>query len=275
MSKRALQPTEWWNLPPTKAEPGRRSHPLALGRDARSRTRAVGKRLDVWFGKHGRDFPWRQWRDPYRLLVAELMLQRTRAETVRGFIGDFLLRYPDWERLAQTSPASLASYLTPIGLAKRRSACFHNLAVSVISDPEGPMESRPGIGQYISRAVRVTLTGAPEAMVDSNFVRVIHRVFRARWKADYRYDPRLQALSLAIVQAGDPRRINWAMLDLGATVCQPRRPKCPICPLVDICAASKQALHVKGVAGETLRTARRKSSGHHGPVGSLKAVGRS
>ena len=95
----------------------------------------------------------------------------------------------------------------------------------------------PGVGQYIGRAVAVMGRGERAAMVDSNWVRVLHRVFEGSWMADYRYDPRLRALLQAIVDGGrDARAVNWAMLDLGATICLPRRPRCDACPLAATCA---------------------------------------
>jgi A/G-specific adenine glycosylase len=102
-------------------------------------------------------------------------------------------------------------------------------------------EEAPGVGQYIGRAVRVMTRGESAAMVDSNWVRVLHRVFDGAWMADYRYDPRLQALSQAVVDgARDSRVVNWAMLDVGATLCLPRSPRCAACPLAEACA---YALH--------------------------------
>jgi A/G-specific adenine glycosylase len=91
--------------------------------------------------------------------------------------------------------------------------------------------------------MRVTLNGERVAMVDGNFVRMLRRVFAGPWMSDYRYDSRLQELARAIVQgATDPRHANWAVLDLGATICIPRRPRCSDCPLVDACLyATNQA----------------------------------
>ena len=89
------------------------------------------------------------------------------------------------------------------------------MAASVLDQPYLALEDRPGVGQYISRAVAVSLFGASDAMVDVNFVRVLHRAFDGPWKADYRHDRRLQALAAAVVSgANDPRSVNWAILDL-------------------------------------------------------------
>jgi len=101
-------------------------------------------------------------------------------------------------------------------------------------------EQLPGVGQYIGRSTRVSLHASREAMVDANFVRLLQRLFAGPWMADYRHDRRLQQLALAIVEAaGDPRVANWAVLDLGATVCTPSRPRCGECPLAAHCPVGR------------------------------------
>jgi len=76
-------------------------------------------------------------------------------------------------------------------------------------------------------------------MVDTNFVRVIKRAFIGPWRSDYRYDERLQEIALAIVLGGDPKRVNWGVLDLGATVCTPRQPRCADCPVAKLCVIGR------------------------------------
>jgi A/G-specific adenine glycosylase len=107
----------------------------------------------------------------------------------------------------------------------------------VINDGLNP-ESRnaPGVGQYISRAIAVGVRNEPLAMVDSNWVRIVHRIFGGRWLSDYRFDSRLQSIALSIVEAdGNARHANWAILDLGAALCRPTRPLCPECPIRSAC----------------------------------------
>jgi len=97
-------------------------------------------------------------------------------------------------------------------------------------------QDAPGVGQYVGRAIQVAQTNASVAMVDGNWVRILHRMFSVGWMADYRYDPRLQQLAQAMVDgAHDSRSLNWAILDLGAMICVPRAPRCGQCPIASRC----------------------------------------
>jgi A/G-specific adenine glycosylase len=204
-----------------------------------------GAAAESWFELHGRSFPWRDWGDPYRLVVVEVLLQRTRAETVAAFVEPFFGLYPGWPELARAERPILEGLLQPLGLHRRRADVLLRLAVTMTEDPVLG-EHLPGFGQYVDRAVRVALRGEPVAMVDSNFVRVLKRMFGGPWRSDYRFDKRLQVLAQAFVAgASDPRAVNWAVLDLGATVCTPRRTYCQMCPLASFCefAASRGRLN--------------------------------
>ena len=204
-------------------------HELEIARD-------FGKSLEVWFRANGRRFPWRRWRDPYRLTVVEILLQRTRAGVVADFAPRFLRRYSNWANLAAAPPVVLEAELQALGLQKRRAAALLALARAMRSRDALPDESSPGVGQYVARAVRVGVLADRLAMVDGNFVRILRRAFGGEWMADYRYDPRLQGLAAALVSGARSARIaNWAVLDLGAAVCTPSSPDCGACPLQDPC----------------------------------------
>ena len=165
------------------------------------RATMVGAALAAWAaGGNLRSFPWRCWRDPYRVTVTEVLLQRTRAEAVGGMLQTFFEKYPSWPSLANADPLELSAVLQPIGLHMRRSATLIDLASAFIERGSSIDETLPGVGQYVARAAAVSLRNAPEAMVDSNFVRIIRRVFEGPWLADYRYDTRLQAIASAIVE---------------------------------------------------------------------------
>ena len=190
-----------------------------------------------WFPTSGRSFPWRHWEDSYRLTVVEILLQRTRAETIASFAPGFFNRYPDWQALAVADAVDVQVILRPIGLHVRRAASLTALAVAVVERGVDPASREaPGVGQYVSRAVRVASHNAPAAMIDANWVRVLRRAFGGAWMSDYRYDVRLQSIADAVVHAGgDARAVNWAVLDIGAVHCRPRQPLCRSCPLMDHC----------------------------------------
>lgn len=196
------------------------------------RTRRMAQALAAWAQDNLRAFPWREYRREYEILIAEVLLQRTQAEVVAQFIPQFLTDYPDWSSLLKADHRALVDRLSGLGLQSRRASSLQELAKARIEQ----RDDLPGVGQYIGRAADVMLRGTPVAMVDSNFVRILRRVFAPPWTSDYRYDERLQALALSVVSSSeDPRTVNLAILDFGAMVCRPRRPNCGECPLADLC----------------------------------------
>ena len=211
-----------------------------LARSEVTQARRIGAALEGWAADNLRDLPWRHWSDGYRVTVTEVLLQQTAASKVAAFLDDWLVAYPDWISLASASVSELTDRLRPLGLHRRRAATLHRLALSVLESPAMGLEERPGIGQYIARAVNVSLAGSVEAMVDVNFVRVVRRAFEGPWMADYRYDPRLQAIAMAVVLgADDPKVVNWSVLDLAASICKPRRPSCGACPIMQECRTGR------------------------------------
>src|SRR5262245_29627903 len=119
---------------------------------------AVRRMLLRWFDEHGRTFPWRMGVGLYRQVIAEILLQRTRAETVAAFFDAFIERFPSWEAVAEASVDEIGEFLKPIGLWKRRSASLSGLAKAMV-DRGGrfprtreEVQMLPGVGQYIANA---------------------------------------------------------------------------------------------------------------------------
>lgn len=207
---------------------------LSLPEEVR-RTSQIGPLLASWFEMHGRAFPWRLWRDPYRVAIAELMLQRTTAPVVSKVILGFISKYRDWGAIASAEIGQLEADLGTLGLQHRRAQVMSGLARAMTSGQALDLDA-PGIGQYIHRAILVGTDDVPLAMVDTNFSRILKRVFLGPWRSDMRYDSRLQSLAAAIITASEsPRVANWAIMDIGATVCLPRKPRCGRCPLATVC----------------------------------------
>ncbi len=195
-----------------------------------------------WFGKFGRKFPWRNSStSKYNYIIAELLLQRTRAETVAKFFPTFTHELSSWKKLDQVTIGELENLLQPIGLWRRRASSIKSLAREMAKRngrfPRGrsDIESLPGVGQYIANAVFLFCHGEPQPLLDGNMTRVLERVFGPRTMADIRYDPYLQKLALDIVQCKTPKEVNWAILDLAAMICLGRKPVCEKCPLSSIC----------------------------------------
>jgi len=150
------------------------------------------RRLLHWFGDHGRKFPWRR---KYKLIISELLLQRTRAETVGNFFNKFICQYPSWKILAEAKESEIGEVIQPIGLWKRRAHTLKQLAIVMakrngrITRTREEIEALPGVGQYIANAILLLCQGQPQPLLDSNMPRVRERVFGPRKLADIRYDP--------------------------------------------------------------------------------------
>ena len=203
--------------------------------------------LLLWFEEHGRQFPWRKSSvTKYQYIIAEILLQRTRAETIAVFYPNFIHDFPSWKRLSSASIEQLQRYLQPIGLWRRRAVSIQGLAQEIAKKngrfprSREEIEALPGIGQYIANSVLLFCHGEAQPLLDVNMARVIERVFGPRKLVDIRDDPYLQALALKVVDCNNPARTNWAIIDFAAMVCLPRIPKCCNCPLTTMCLYFEQ-----------------------------------
>lgn len=203
-------------------------------------------RLLEWYLNNERNFPWRvESATQYQRIVAELLLQRTRAQSVAAFFPKFVQRFPSWNELANASAEDLQSFLMPLGLWRRRALSISALARE-ISGRQGrfprkrsEIEALPGVGQYLANAVQLFCHGKARPLLDVNAARVLERYFGPRKLADIRDDPFLQATSTRIVGEGDAIAINFALIDHAALVCRQSQPLCAGCPIVSYCKFKK------------------------------------
>jgi len=207
-----------------------------------SRVRALRKLILAWFRREGRAFRWRDAdASNYVRVVSEILLQRTRADTVAAFFPRFLKRFPGWGHLAAAGEEEMRAFLEPIGLWRRKASSLRALGQEMqrrkgrFPCTRTEIEALPGIGQYIANAILLLCHGQPQPLLDVNMARVLERIFGPRQMVDIRYDPYLQILARRVVGKGNPVKLNWAILDLAAMICTPRDPKCPQCPLVSTC----------------------------------------
>jgi A/G-specific adenine glycosylase len=207
------------------------------------RLRLFQGRLLRWFRRHGRDLPWRRTRDPYEILVSEVMLQQTQVDRVRDYYARFLRRYPSVRELAAARPAEVRDSWEGLGYYARAKN-LHAAARRIATEYAGRFPRRleeiralPGVGRYTAGAVVSFAYGEPAPVLDTNVRRVLSRVFvRRRPATAARLDRRLWALAEAAIP---PRRVwafNQALMDFGATVCTARGPTCSVCPMRTICA---------------------------------------
>lgn len=221
----------------------RSSKSSELTRSEKLRISHLRGKLLNWFGQNGRDLPWRSpGANVYEKICVEVLLQRTRAETVAGMYRNFFAQYPNWNAIALAPVEELEGVLKPIGLWKRRARSIRSLA-SYAAEHDGQFPSEPSelaqvpaVGQYVANAILLFLHGQPRPLVDVNMVRVIERYLRPRKLADIRHDPWLQEAAHWLVRCDDPVQVNWATLDFAAMCCRARNPLCSACCLQKKCS---------------------------------------
>lgn len=204
----------------------------------------LADRLLDWFAHHARDLPWRRDRTPYRVWVAEVMLQQTRTETMGPYYERFMARFPTLESLARAPLEEVLQVWEGLGYYSR-ARLLHAAAQKVLEERGGHLPDTcqellklPGVGPYIAGAVASIAFGRPEVALDGNACRVLSRLLALEG------DPRqpsvrrhLEAYARSIMPLGRPGPFNEALMELGATICLPRRPRCSDCSLADDCRA--------------------------------------
>jgi A/G-specific adenine glycosylase len=210
--------------------------------------RRFQRQLRRWFRAHGRDLPWRRTRDPYRVLVSELMLQQTQVARVLERYDGFLRVFPTLDAVARSRPARVMEAWSGLGYYAR-ARNLHALARTVTTGPgtlpADPAELRrlPGIGAYTAGAVASFAYERRAPLVDTNVARVLRRVFAPR------LDPRNtrgQRTLWAIAEAVLPHsgRATWthnqAIMELGALVCTARVARCGMCPVRTMCRSASR-----------------------------------
>lgn len=209
----------------------------------RVRSSEVAAALRPWFRRHRRRFRFRRRPTPYKVLLAELLLRKTRAADADRVFSELYRRYPTPRALANADVAMLRSLIAPIGLPERARTLVA-VGRALESDHGGrvprnraDLERLPGIGPYAAGAIISIGFGQPSAMVDGPTGRVLRRLggIRENGVAPY-YDKRVWALSQRLLPADGVREYQLALLDVGALLCRPGKPLCSLCPLENICS---------------------------------------
>jgi A/G-specific adenine glycosylase len=197
-----------------------------------------------WFKEHARDLPWRRTRDPYAILVAEVMLQQTQVDRVVPKYHEWLERYPSLQALASAAEEDVTETWRPLGynIRPRRLHAIARESVTryggQLPADEETLRSFKGIGAYTAGAIRSFAFRERAAIVDTNVARVLFRVFVADGDPKaHAMRKHLWAMSEALVPRKDVFDFNQALMDLGAMVCVARKPKCLVCPLTKLCAS--------------------------------------
>jgi A/G-specific adenine glycosylase len=242
------------------APPRRRKPEEDVALPDASARRRFRKNLLAWYGRHGRELPWRTTDDPYHILVSEVMLQQTQVDRVVPKYHEWLERFPSLESLSDADERLVSDTWRPLGynIRPKRLQAIAREAVErfdgrLPSDQE-TLLSFKGIGRYTAGAIRSFAFRQRAAILDTNVARVLFRVFVATGEPKaHRTTTHLWRISETLV----PRRrvfdFNQALMDLGAMVCTPRHPKCAPCPLSRSCrsagtfdVAARPAVRSKG-----------------------------
>jgi A/G-specific adenine glycosylase len=202
------------------------------------------KPLLAWFRKSARPMPWRGINDPYAIWVSEIMLQQTRVETVIPYFQNWMMRFPTIEVLAMASEQDVLSLWEGLGYYSR-ARNLHRAARKVVENHGGELprdldllRCLPGVGVYTAAAIASLAFGMDIAAVDGNIRRVISRLFDVTEVADSPAGKKkLQSLADEHLPEGRAGDYNQALMDLGATICLPRKPDCRNCPVAKFCLA--------------------------------------
>lgn len=205
----------------------------------RERRDAFVRRLLAWGRDNRRPFPWRGEKDPFRVLVAEVLLQRSRGVTVARVYEELFERWPTPEQLASARVEEIEDVIRPLGLV-RRAVSLKKLAAEVVERGGVPrsvqaMLQLSGVGRYAASATGASAFGKRLPTVDGTSARVYRRVFGLSAERDSFVDEDLWTLAREATPTRATREWNWAVLDLAATICLPKLPRCPECPLQRIC----------------------------------------
>lgn len=206
--------------------------------------RAFRSSLLRWFRQCGRDLPWRRTRDPYAVLVSELMLQQTQVATVLPYYRNWLRRFPDFASLANASERDVLLEWQGLGYYNR-ARYLRDCARIVHSQHRGKFPSRidamldlPGVGRYTAHAIATFALDQPVPIVEANTARVLSRLFDSRLAIESAAGRNgLWENATALVPKKSSAIYNSALVDLGALVCLPRKPRCQVCPVKKFCAA--------------------------------------
>ncbi len=228
-----------------------RQKPTSLpSRVTGSQVRKLVQPLLRWYRRHKRDLPWRGAKDPYRIWLSEVMLQQTRVTTVIPYYERFLERFPTVQDLAEAPEQDVLEAWSGLGYY-RRARQMQLAAQKVVAEGGGTfpdsfdgLRALPGVGEYTAAAIASITRQERRAALDGNVIRVLTRLLDDdRDTARSAVRSELRDRAQALIETAGPRSagaFNQAMMELGATVCTPRKPQCLVCPVSECCTARKR-----------------------------------
>jgi len=217
--------------------------PLLMNKNLKSKFQ---NRLLTWYGKNARDLPWRKNKDPYRIWVSEIMLQQTRVKTVIPYYSRWMTFFPTLDSVAVAREDQVLSAWEGLGYYSR-ARNLHCASKIIAEEYQGKLpqdlislQSLPGVGLYTAGAIGSIAFGIDAPVLDGNVRRVYTRYFNISTPLQTSITDRtLSQIARGLLPPGRAGEFNQALMELGALICQPKRPDCNICPLADGCLANK------------------------------------
>jgi A/G-specific adenine glycosylase len=212
----------------------------------------IQKSLLDWYQREKRDLPWRNTKEPYHILVSEIMLQQTQVKTVIPYYRRWLKSFPTTEALAQAGEPEVLKHWEGLGYYSR-ARNLHRSAILMVKEFNGDVPNRwdeilklPGVGRYTAGAVLSIAYSHNVPVLDGNVKRVLSRLFCLKENgASSASENRLWAIAEKLVPSRLPGDFNQALMELGATVCLPQNPLCLLCPLNSACRAKQDNVQDK------------------------------
>lgn len=199
-------------------------------------------KLLAWSSANLRVYPWRkESQSNYQIIITEILLQRTRAETVAKYYNTFFRRYPDWQSITDASFEDLKKILQPLGLYEHRAKRIIKF-VEEFNAKNGQLPKNrkelldSGLSPlYISNAYELLVLNQRSALLDVNMSRLLSRFFNIQHVKDLRHDKIMQELAKTVIDVNRCKVLNWSILDFAAIICKSTNPKCDVCILKTKC----------------------------------------
>lgn len=215
-----------------------------------ARKRLFVQTLLHWFQRFGRDLPWRRTRDPYEILVSEVMLQQTQVDRVKEYYTRFLDTFPTVQDLAAAAKEAVLQTWDGLGYYNR-ARNLHKTATIIMNEYDGrfpetieELVALPGVGRYTAGAIASFAFVQPSPIVDTNVKRVLERIFvQRRHSSQAKQERRIWKLAGELITPKIVWEFNQALMDFGAKICTAQRPKCRICPMRAFCIEYERRRH--------------------------------
>jgi len=210
--------------------------------DYQHRIELIRSKIFDWGEENLRDYPWRNTQNPYKILVAEIMLHRTRADQVNKIYENFIQRFPDFNAVFKSDNETIKKELYNLGLFWRADLLY-KLSEIIVCEYRGniPLKKEklvelPGVGDYIASALLCFCCNIPEPLLDTNTTRIIGRVFGLEINDSSRRNKQYQKILHDLIDCENPRIISLVLIDFAAKICKPgNRSLHSVCPLKDLC----------------------------------------